>query len=61
MSFGEEWVRQQEREAKWVDGWSGNYNGEDCTNGKRLCEKCNWCPELGKYVDPTASGAPDTD
>ena len=21
-----------------------------CPNGKRRCEKCNWCPELNDYA-----------
>ena len=43
------------------EAWNGDYNGEDCencgrervmlcSNGKRLCEKCNWCPEDKEYV-----------
>ena len=41
--------------------WNGDYNGENCencgrervmlcSNCKRLCEKCNWCPEDKEYV-----------
>lgn len=39
----------------------GDYDSEDCPNcgrhrlcrcpnGKRRCEKCNWCPEDGQYA-----------
>lgn len=53
---------EKEEEARRVEWRLGNYNGEDCEkcgrqrvcvcgNGKRRCEKCNWCPEEQRYVD----------
>jgi hypothetical protein len=49
--------------AAWRMQWNGDYNGEDCekcgrervllcNNGKRRCEKCNWCPETQRYEMP---------
>lgn len=29
----------------------GRYRVLLCGNDKHRCEKCNWCPELKKYVD----------
>lgn len=50
--------------------WIGDYNGEDCANcGRervmvcdhpdgatvRVCEKCNWSPDLDRYVSEANS------
>lgn len=55
-------------EEKNRDGWSSDgYTGDPCinckrirvqvcNNGKTLCEKCEWCPELDRYVDFHARG-----
>lgn len=48
---------------QWLRDWNGDYNGEDCqqcgrnrvllcSNRKRRCEKCNWCPETQQYEAP---------
>lgn len=50
----------EDEEAHWQAWRMGDYTGEDCekcgrqrvcrcTNGKRRCEKCNWCPEEQRY------------
>jgi hypothetical protein len=55
--------RTQEEEDRRRKEWAlGDYTAEDCENcgrqrvcrcdnGKRRCEKCNWCPEEKRYVD----------
>jgi ribosomal protein L37AE/L43A len=46
----------------YAAAWSGDYDGTDCpnckrlrmmkcTNGKRRCEKCNWDPDAGDYSE----------
>lgn len=51
-----------EKEDAAEDPWRGQYNGESCEqcgrdrvlrckNGKRVCEKCCWCPEDEEYID----------
>ena len=29
----------------------GRYRLERYENGKEVCEKCGWCPQLREYVD----------
>jgi hypothetical protein len=65
MSLADELQKQREREDAERAAWAlGDYTGEDCErcgrarvcrcpNGKRRCEKCNWCPEDCDYA-PTA-------
>ena len=52
-----------ESEHEYGDEWlMGDYTGERCEkckrervriceNGKRRCDKCNWCPEDRIYID----------
>lgn len=53
MTFAAEWTEERSREMKERDGWSGHYDGTECSrcgrervmkcsNGKRVCEKCGW-------------------
>lgn len=57
--WGKIMAAQEARRSEWC---LGEYTGEDCEkcgrervckceNGKRRCEKCNWCPEEQRYVD----------
>lgn len=52
-------AEEEKRRAPWQ---LGDYTGEPCEqcermrvchcpNGKRRCEKCQWCPEERRYVD----------
>lgn len=63
MSSFADQIRQQQDEDDAVEyAWKlGDYTGEacencgrervcSCPNGKRRCEKCNWCPELKEYA-----------
>lgn len=54
-----QWKEEEARRALWK---LGEYTGDaceqcnrvrvcKCDNGKRRCEKCNWCPEEKRYVD----------
>ncbi|EEW56920.1 hypothetical protein SCH4B_4388 [Ruegeria sp. TrichCH4B] len=54
-------AEDMEAEYREREGWEGDYNGEECSqcgrlrvmlcnNGKRVCEKCRWSPELDGYV-----------
>ena len=29
----------------------GRYRLERYANGNEVCEKCNWCPQLNRYVE----------
>lgn len=29
----------------------GRVRLENFENGKQVCEKCNWCPQINNYVD----------
>ena len=63
MSSFTDQIRQQQDEDDALEyAWKlGDYTGKDCENcgrervcycpnGKRRCEKCNWCPELNEYA-----------
>ncbi len=65
QSISESMAQSQVEEDALYATWAlGDYDSEDCPkcgrhrlckcpNGKRRCEKCNWCPEDGDYAPVT--------
>lgn len=61
MALADTLKDEQDRVDQHRDDWSGDYNGESCencgrervelcSNGKRRCEKCGWCPEDQMHI-----------